>query len=60
MTKLYVLYTSYPYEGGYIHGVFSSRELAEKYLNKDNVLSPENTYIDKIELNRFDFSQITV
>lgn len=60
MTKLYVLYTSYSYEGGYIHGVFSSRELAEKYLKSDSILSPENTYIDEIELDKFIFSQIMI
>lgn len=60
MTKLYVLYASYPYEGGYIHGVFGSKELAEQYLNKDHILSPKETYVDEIEIDKFIFSQIMV
>ena len=52
--KLYVLYTSYPYEGGFVHGVFSSKESAERYFNENDIyLGFDNSYIKEIELDKF-------
>jgi hypothetical protein len=31
--KLYILYESIPYEGGWVHGIFSSAERAQSHLN---------------------------
>lgn len=61
--KLYVLYTSYPYpyKGGYVHGVFSSRELAERYFNENDIyLGFNNSHIEEIELDKFSYLYIEI
>lgn len=52
--KLYLLFVSYPHEGGYVHGVYSTKEEAERYMNDDNyVLSPSCAYIEEIKVDEF-------
>lgn len=52
--KLYLLYVSYPYEGGYVYGIYSSKEEAERYLNDDDyVLSPNCACIKEINVDEF-------
>lgn len=59
--RLYVLYTSYPYEGGFIHGVFSSREKAKQARKSTEMDFGEyDTYIGVVELDKFAFQQINV
>ncbi|MCM3109969.1 DUF7336 domain-containing protein [Lederbergia lenta] len=56
--KLYLLYVSYPYEGGYVYGIYSSIEEAKKYLNDDYLISPGNADIKEITVD--EFTQITI
>lgn len=56
--KLYLLYVKYPYEGGFVYGVYSSIEEAKKYLNDDYILSVGNADIKEITLD--EFVQITI
>ncbi|MEK4025385.1 hypothetical protein [Sporosarcina sp. FSL W7-1283] len=52
--RLYLLYVSYPHEGGYVYGVYSSKEEAERYKNNDDyVLSPSHAYIEEIVVDEF-------
>ncbi|MEH7667155.1 hypothetical protein V7419_10315 [Bacillus sp. JJ689] len=57
--KLFLLYVSYPYEGGYVYGVYSSKEEAEKYMNdNDYIISP--TYAEIEEITVDEFKKITI
>ncbi|PIC72507.1 hypothetical protein [Sporosarcina sp. P17b] len=59
--KLYVLYTSYPYEGGYVHGVFSTREQAQQALDSDDFdFGHSETYIQEVAKDNFIFQQIEI
>lgn len=59
--KLYVLYTVYPFEGGYIHGVFSTQEQAQQALDSDDFdFGHSNTYIREVEKDKFSFQQIDI
>lgn len=50
--KLYILCESYPYEGGYIHGVFDSKEKALNVLNDDTTVhSKRHSFIEEVYLN---------
>lgn len=51
--SLFLLYVTYPYEGGYVYGVYSSKEEAEKYLNADDITSPDRASIQEITLDQF-------
>ncbi|MDP0481846.1 DUF7336 domain-containing protein [Bacillus subtilis] len=35
--RLYLLYESYPHEGGHVYGVFSTEEKAKKYIEEGEV-----------------------
>lgn len=52
--KLYLLYVSYPYEGGYVYGVYSSEEEAKKHINDDEIASPSLAKIKEIEVDKFE------
>lgn len=59
--KLYVLYTSYPYEGGYIHGVFTTRDKAIQALEDEGFdYGHGNTYINEVDSDEFVFQEIEV
>ncbi|UNA01590.1 hypothetical protein MG295_00173 [Bacillus phage vB_BcgM] len=50
--QLYLLYVSYPYEGGTVYGVFSSYEEADKHRNSDKYLSSSDyTHIQPITVD---------
>ncbi|MHA4257554.1 DUF7336 domain-containing protein [Bacillus cereus] len=52
--KLFLLYVSYPYEGGYVYGVYSSREEAEKHMDNDmHDISPNHAYIEEFTLDEY-------
>lgn len=58
---LYILITSYPYEGGHIHGVFSTYEKAEQAMNSNGFdYGCIYTFIEKVKLNAFEFNQVDV
>ncbi|AGI11958.1 hypothetical protein X915_gp056 [Bacillus phage vB_BanS-Tsamsa] len=51
---VFVLYVSYPYEGGYVLGVYSTRKKAEEVMNdEDYVPNKEYAEIKEITLNKF-------
>lgn len=59
--KVYLLISMYPYRGGYIHGVFSDRKLAEKHgrlLEEEEYI--EEIYIKEIELDKFEPDHVYV
>lgn len=59
--KLYLLISSYPYQGGYVHGVFSGRNLAEKHLKKlRSEYQYREFYVEEIELDKFEPEHIYV
>ena len=59
--KVYVLLTIYPHEGGYIHGVFSSREKAKQARKSTEMdFGEDDTCIGVVELDKFAFQQIDV
>ncbi|AZU98996.1 hypothetical protein pW2_196 [Bacillus phage pW2] len=52
--KMFLLYISYPYEGGYVLGVYSTRKKAEEIMNdEDYVSNTEYAEIKEITLNEF-------
>lgn len=52
--KMYILYVSFPYEGGYIHGVFSTREEAESYKkNYEYIPNSNHAHIEEVDINTF-------
>lgn len=51
--KLHLLYVSYPYEGGYVYGVYSSEEEAQKHIDEDEMVSPNRATIKEITLDEF-------
>lgn len=59
--KVYVLYTSYPHEGGYIHGVFGSREKAQEALDSEDFeWGEDNSFIEELTIDEFDFQGIDI
>lgn len=59
--KLYILYTSYPYEGGYVHGVFSTREKAQQALDSEDFdFGHSETTIREVTMDEFIFQQIEI
>lgn len=59
--KLYVLYTSYPFEGGYVHGVFTTREKAQQALGSEEFEWVKDcSDIHEVELDEFKFQEIEV
>ena len=59
--KVYVLLTIYPYDGGFIHGVFTSYEKAKEALNSyDFGHDHPYTYIQEISKDNFHYQQIEV
>ena len=59
--KIYVLYTSYPYEGGYVHGVFSSHEKAQKARDSEEFeWGHDDTDIREMTLDEFKFTEIHI
>ncbi len=58
---VYVLYTSYPYEGGYVHGIFTSFEEAKQAMDSDDFdYGYENTEIHEMTLDKFKFQEIRI
>lgn len=59
--KVYLLISMYPYRGGYIHGVFSDRKLAEKCSEKLRwEFQYSEIYIEEIELDKFEPEHVYV
>lgn len=59
--KLYVLYTAYPFEGGYVHGVFSSREKVQQAKGSEEFeYGHDDTYIHEVTLDEFNFQEIEI
>ena len=59
--KVYVLYTSYPYEGGYVHGVFSTQEKAQQALDSEEFdFGKDNSDIREMTLDEFNFQEIEI
>lgn len=62
--KVYLLISMYPYQGGYIHGVFSDRKLAEKHgrllEEEEEEEYIEEIYIEEIELDKFEPNHVYV
>ena len=59
--KVYVLYTSYPFEGGYIHGVFGSREKAQQARDSEEFeWGHDDTNIWEMTLDEFEFMVIHI
>lgn len=59
--KFYVLYTSYPHEGGYVHGVFSTQEKAQQALDSEEfVWGKDDSYIQEMTLDEFKFQEIEI
>ena len=58
---LYIIISSYPYEGGFIHGVFTSYEKAKEALDgSDFGYDYPYTYIEKISKNNLQYRQIEI
>lgn len=56
-----MLYTAYPYEGGYVHGVFSSQEKAQQARDSDEFEWGHNdTDIHEVTLDKFSFQEIEI
>lgn len=59
--KLYVLYTSYLYEGGWVHGVFSSHEKAQQAWDSEEFdYGHDDTTIREVTIDEFVFQQIGI
>ena len=59
--KVYVLYTAYPYEGGHVHGVFSTYEKAKEALNSEGFdFGHEYSSIQELTLDKFEFQQLEI
>lgn len=59
--KLYVLYTAYPFEDGYVHGVFSSYEKAKQALGSEEFeWGQYDSDIHEMELDEFNFQEIGI
>lgn len=51
--RLFLLYVSLPYEGGYVYGVYSTEEAAQKHINDEEIMSYDEARIKEITLNEF-------
>lgn len=59
--KLYLLYTAYPYEGGFIHGVFTTYEKAEQArMGEGFEWGHEDSYIREMTLDELVFNKIEI
>lgn len=59
--KVYILYTSYPYEGGFIHGIFTSPYQAERALESEEFeWSHQHARIKEVLLDDFEFQKIEI
>jgi hypothetical protein len=52
--KMYLLYVSYPCESGYVYGVYSTREEAERYMKDENYeISTYHAIIKEVVVDEF-------
>ena len=59
--KVYILFTSYPYEGGYVHGVFSSYDKAKRAWGSEEFdFGHDDTEIRELVLDNWEFQEIEI